>query len=163
MASMVYILLGSNQGNSIEQLKLAVQHIKGEVGSIEKSSSVYQTAAWGNTDQAPFSNQVILVRTEKNAEEVLRILLGIEKKMGRKRVVKWEPRMIDLDILFYNDLIMEEPNLTIPHAYLHQRRFTLVPLVEIDENYVHPIFKKTMKELLESCEDKLSVEKISIK
>lgn len=163
MASMVYILLGSNQGNSIEQLKLAVQHIKGEVGSIEKSSSVYQTAAWGNTDQAPFSNQVILVRTEKNAEEVLRILLGIEKKMGRKRVVKWEPRMIDLDILFYNDLIMEEPNLTIPHPYLHQRRFTLVPLVEIDENYVHPIFKKTMKELLESCEDKLSVEKISIK
>lgn len=163
MASMVYILLGSNQGNSIEQLKLAVQHIKGEVGSIEKSSSVYQTAAWGNTDQAPFSNQVILVRTEKNAEEVLRILLGIEKKMGRKRVVKWEPRMIDLDLLFYNDLIMEEPNLTIPHPYLHQRRFTLVPLVEIDENYVHPIFKKTMKELLESCEDKLSVEKISIK
>jgi 2-amino-4-hydroxy-6-hydroxymethyldihydropteridine diphosphokinase len=163
MASMVYILLGSNQGNSIEQLKLAVQHIKGEVGSIEKSSSVYQTAAWGNTDQAPFSNQVILVRTEKNAEDVLRILLGIEKKMGRKRVVKWEPRMIDLDILFYNDLIMEEPNLTIPHPHLHQRRFTLVPLVEIDENWVHPKLNKTMQELLESCEDKLSVEKISIK
>jgi 2-amino-4-hydroxy-6-hydroxymethyldihydropteridine diphosphokinase len=159
----VYILLGSNQGNSIEQLKLAVQHIKGEVGSIEKSSSVYQTAAWGNTDQAPFSNQVILVRTEKNAEDVLRILLGIEKKMGRKRVVKWEPRMIDLDILFYNDLIMEEPNLTIPHPHLHQRRFTLVPLVEIDENWVHPKLNKTMQELLESCEDKLSVEKISIK
>lgn len=163
MASMVYILLGSNQGNSIEQLKLAIQHIKGEVGNIEKSSSVYQTAAWGNTDQAPFSNQVILVRTEKNAEEVLRILLGIEKKMGRKRVVKWEPRMIDLDILFYNDLIMEEPNLTIPHPHLHERRFTLIPLVEIDENWVHPKLNKTMRELLESCEDKLSVEKISIK
>ena len=163
MASMVYILLGSNQGNSIEQLKLAIQHIKGEVGSIEKSSSVYQTAAWGNTEQAPFSNQVILVRTEKNAEDVLRILLGIEKKMGRKRVVKWEPRMIDLDILFYNGLIMEEPNLTIPPPHLHERRFTLIPLVEIDENWVHPKLNKTMRELLESCEDKLSVEKISIK
>jgi 2-amino-4-hydroxy-6-hydroxymethyldihydropteridine diphosphokinase len=163
MASNVYILLGSNQGNSIEQLKLAIQHIRGEIGIIEKSSSVYQTEAWGNTDQAPFSNQVILVQTEKNAQEVLRILLAIEKKMGRKRVIKWEPRVIDLDILFYDSLLVDEQNLVIPHPHLHERRFTLVPMAEISENFIHPKFNKTILELLESCTDGLLVEKISIK
>ncbi|MDZ4666953.1 MAG: 2-amino-4-hydroxy-6-hydroxymethyldihydropteridine diphosphokinase [bacterium] len=163
MASSVYILLGSNQGNSIKQLEIATQSIAEWVGNVVQSSSIYRTAAWGNTQQDAFSNQIILVRTEKTASQVLRILLTIEDKMERIRTLKWAPRTIDLDILFYDELILEEPELTIPHPYLHQRRFTLIPMAEMAPNFLHPKLLKSISQLLQICPDQLSVEKISTK
>jgi len=159
----VYILLGSNQGNSIKQLEIATQSIAEWVGNVVQSSSIYRTAAWGNTQQDAFSNQIILVRTEKTASQVLRILLTIEDKMERIRTLKWAPRTIDLDILFYDELILEEPELTIPHPYLHQRRFTLIPMAEMAPNFLHPKLLKSISQLLQICPDQLSVEKISTK
>lgn len=159
----MYILLGSNQGNSIKQLEIATQSIAEWVGNVVQSSSIYRTAAWGNTQQDAFSNQIILVRTEKTASQVLRILLTIEDKMERIRTLKWAPRTIDLDILFYDELILEEPELTIPHPYLHQRRFTLIPMAEMAPNFLHPKLLKSISQLLQICPDQLSVEKISTK
>ncbi|OYU96002.1 MAG: 2-amino-4-hydroxy-6-hydroxymethyldihydropteridine diphosphokinase [Bacteroidetes bacterium B1(2017)] len=160
MPHLVYIVLGSNMGNSKENLANACHKIGQHIGQITRFSSLYQTAAWGNTEQNEFINQVILVQTELSAQETLTALLGIEKEMGRTRNKKWEPRIIDLDILFYDTLQVNEPNLIIPHPHLQDRRFTLIPLVEIAPSFVHPALIKTMAELLATCTDLLEVEKL---
>lgn len=163
MPNLVYILLGSNLGESKQNLVRANQLIKNTIGSIDRKSSLYKTAAWGKTDQAAFINQVILVRTKLNAREFLQELLAIETQMGRVRINKWEPRVIDLDILFYGKQILQEEDLVIPHPQLQNRKFTLIPLVEIAPNFVHPVLKKNMEELLAICNDNLTVEKLPIK
>jgi 2-amino-4-hydroxy-6-hydroxymethyldihydropteridine diphosphokinase len=156
----IYLLTGSNIGDSAANLHQAFLLIERQIGRVEAASSVYQTEPWGNKDQQVFLNQVLLVQTELSPDQVLKTLLDIEQGMGRNRIVKWEPRIIDIDILFYDQLILSETGLTIPHPLLHQRRFVLTPLNEIAPAYVHPVFHRTISELLAGCPDTGTVEKL---
>jgi 2-amino-4-hydroxy-6-hydroxymethyldihydropteridine diphosphokinase len=155
----VYFLLGSNIGNSEQQLTQAITHIKKEVGKIIHASSIYQTAAWGKTDQPDFLNQVIIVGTSLTAEEILSIILAIEEKMGRVRAEKNAPRIIDIDILFFNKEIIHTKNLKVPHPEIQNRRFVLIPLSELSPNFIHPVFNKNIHQLLSECKDVLNVKK----
>lgn len=153
------LLLGSNKGLKEKQLSDAAVQLEEKAGKIVKHSSVYKTAAWGNTNQPDFLNMAVEIETVKNAHELLASILDIEKRMGRKRNGKWQARIIDIDILFFNNEIIETDKLVIPHPFIQERRFTLVPLNEIAENYVHPVYRKTIGELLKYCHDKLEVVK----
>ena len=154
------LLTGSNVGDSLANLQTAARYIAAEVGSIQKQSSVYKTAPWGNTKQQDFLNQVLWVDTEKSAREALAIVLAIEQKMGRVREQKWAPRTIDIDILFYDDAIIQESDLQVPHPLLHLRKFTLQPLFELDPNFIHPLFKQSIAQLSNACPDESLVEKL---
>jgi 2-amino-4-hydroxy-6-hydroxymethyldihydropteridine diphosphokinase len=154
-----YILLGTNLGDKITNIKTACGLIDLEAGKVVKSSGLYETSPWGNTDQSYFINQVIALETIHEAEKLLEILLEIEKKMGRVRMLKWGERIIDLDILYFNNSILSSERLTIPHPELHRRRFTLVPLCEIAAGYVHPMLQLTNQVLLDGCEDRGAVTK----
>lgn len=156
----IYLLLGSNLGDSKQHLQNAIAHIAHEVGVILKISSVYKTAAWGNTQQPDFLNQVLLVSSPLSPQETLRKILTIETTLGRVRDIKWEARVIDIDILFYNDACINETNLIVPHPYLHQRNFTLIPLSEIAPDFYHPVLKKTVAALCEMYSDNLQVFKM---
>lgn len=153
------ILLGSNQGDRRENLKSAVSLLVRE-GSILRSSNIYETEPWGEANQPDFFNQVIEFATPVDAQSLMHILLDIEKKSGRHRVVKWAPRIIDLDILYFNEEIIREENLVIPHPQLHNRRFTLVPLAEIFPHKIHPVLKMSSLELLKKLTDNLRVDPI---
>ncbi|MCU0423735.1 MAG: 2-amino-4-hydroxy-6-hydroxymethyldihydropteridine diphosphokinase [Bacteroidia bacterium] len=157
---MVYLLTGSNIGDSILRLKEAIKHIERNIGEVIQVSSLYKTAPWGNTNQQDFINQVILVSTLHNPEKLLEEILVIEKIMGRVRTQKWAPREIDIDILFYDQLIYQTEQLQIPHPLLHQRLFTLLPLHEIAPELIHPVFNQTIEALLNACEDEGKVEKL---
>ncbi len=152
-----FLLLGSNQGDRRHYIGEAVRLISEQAGKIITTSSLYQTAAWGKEDQPAFFNQVIAIETTLGAEELLKTILLIEKKLGRKRAEKWGSRTIDIDILFYRDEVIEKENLIVPHPGIAARRFTLVPLVEIAAAMKHPVLGKSMSELLEECEDGLEV------
>ena len=156
----IFLLTGSNIGNSQTHLEYAIKKISSAVGLIAQHSSVYKTEPWGNTNQQDFLNQVLEVETELQPFEVLKTILTIETEMGRNRIHKWEPRIIDIDLLFYADDIINSHELVVPHPLLHQRRFTLLPLAEIAANVVHPIFNKTVSELLINCTDTSLVEKM---
>lgn len=158
----VYLLLGSNLKNPAQQLSYARNRIAAEIGEILNSSSLYATAAWGNTDQPDFLNQVIVVNTDFSAETLMITILKIEENMGRIRTQKNAPREIDIDILFFNNDIINLPELIVPHPLLQERKFVLIPLNEIAPNYNHPILLKTTQELLEICTDSLDVQKKDI-
>ncbi|MGZ5246966.1 MAG: 2-amino-4-hydroxy-6-hydroxymethyldihydropteridine diphosphokinase [Flavitalea sp.] len=153
----VYLLTGGNVGDSLKTLQKANALIQQRVGSIIKSSSIYKTAAWGKTDQDDFLNQVLLVETGLDPYELMDVLLDIEMLLGRKRLEKFGPRIIDLDILFYEDIIIKTERLTIPHPQIQFRRFVLEPLNEIVSELVHPILKKNINRLLMECTDLLKV------
>jgi 2-amino-4-hydroxy-6-hydroxymethyldihydropteridine diphosphokinase len=153
MPSKIYLLTGSNIGNSQAHLQLAVDKISIAVGLITKQSTIYKTEPWGNKDQQDFLNQVLEVTTTLKPAEVLSTILDIEHQMGRNRIHKWEPRIIDIDLLFYGDEIINTPQLIVPHPLLHERMFTLLPLSEIAQDFVHPVLKKTIGELLIECTD----------
>jgi 2-amino-4-hydroxy-6-hydroxymethyldihydropteridine diphosphokinase len=153
-----YILLGSNLGDRDLQLQTAIEAID-KLGSIQQYSSVYETAAWGLENQSDFLNQVLVLETELTAPLLLENLLRIEKEMGRERLEKWSARTIDLDILYFDNQVIDLEYLKIPHPYLQQRRFTLLPLCEISPNLLHPVLQKTNRELLETCPDLLEVKK----
>lgn len=153
----VHILLGGNIGDRQKVFEKATEEICKRVGKPLKSSSYYETAAWGIEDQAPFLNQVILVNTTLLPNELLNTLLDIEKELGRIRFQKWTERVIDLDILFIEEQVIDTADLTVPHPFIQDRRFTLVPLVEISPNFTHPTYKKTLTELLKTCSDTLEV------
>lgn len=152
-----YLLLGSNIGNRENYLLQAAELIEKKIGKITSASSLYNTSAWGNENQNDFLNQAVRIKTNFSAEEVLKIILSIEKELGRERNTKWAARIIDIDILFFNQEIISSKDLTIPHPYLHERRFALIPINEIDPNFIHPILNKTVRILLEKCPDKLPV------
>lgn len=156
----VYLLLGSNMGDSSKQLSVACDHIKKQVGKITRKSKLYQTAAWGNEDQPDFLNQVIVVETKLDAETCIASTLEIEKQMGRTRTVKNAPRIIDIDILYFNKDIIDIPGLQVPHPALQLRRFVLVPLNELSPAFIHPVLKKSNHHLLRICKDALDVKKI---
>lgn len=153
--------LGGNKGNVATTFLHVEKDICNEIGKILKSSSSYKTAAWGNTNQPDFLNKVIEVDTHLSVEDCLHKVLLIEKKWGRIRTnKKWEARTIDIDILFYNDLILNKEQLIVPHPYLQGRKFVLIPLVEILPDYNHPLLNKSLKVLLEKCVDVLDVQKV---
>jgi 2-amino-4-hydroxy-6-hydroxymethyldihydropteridine diphosphokinase len=147
-------------GNSKKQLSKAIALIEKNIGRITRRSGLYVTAAWGNTDQPDFLNQVIVIETTLSAADTIQKLLSIENKMGRVRTEKYAPRTIDIDILFFNKDIINEPGLIIPHPQLQNRRFVLIPLNELSANLIHPVLKKTIHQLLRVCPDKLAVKKI---
>ena len=155
----IYLLLGSNLGNSKQQLSTAISLIQKKMGNLTRQSGTYTTAAWGNTDQPDFLNQVIIVETALTAADTMQGILSIEKKMGRIRTQKNAPRIIDIDILFFNKEIISLPELIVPHPQLQNRRFVLIPLNELSANFIHPVLKKTIHQLLRVCPDKLAVKK----
>ena len=158
--STAHLLIGGNLGDRKENLLTAISLINEQCGSLTRSSSVYETEAWGNTDQPSFLNQALEISTSLNARQLMRKILKIEKEMGRVREEKLGPRIIDVDILLFENEIHDLRFLKIPHPELQNRRFVLVPLAEIDPTLQHPVFKKTIAELLEECPDNLEVRKI---
>jgi len=159
-AHTAYILLGSNQGQRRTYLKRATTAISHQCGTVVRSSSLYETAAWGKTDQPAFLNQVLQIATRLSPAELMQTLLTIEQDLGRRRSEKMGPRTIDLDILFYDQLVCHTPSLTLPHPLLQERRFVLTPLAEIAPAKIHPVYRKTIRTLLLQCSDPLPVKKI---
>jgi 2-amino-4-hydroxy-6-hydroxymethyldihydropteridine diphosphokinase len=155
----VYLLLGSNLGDRLFLLKQAAGYIETQAGTIVQYSSIYETKSWGKTDEPDYLNQVLLINTMLQPHELLAKLLEIELLLGRKREEKWGSRTMDIDILFYDDMIINEPGLTIPHPQLHNRRFTLEPLVELAPNFIHPVLQKALKKLKDDLQDELQVKK----
>ena len=158
--SKAHLLIGGNLGDRKENLLTAISLISEQCGSLTKSSSIYETEAWGITDQPSFLNQALQISTSLNARQLMRKILKIEKEMGRVRKEKLGPRIIDIDILLFENEIHDLRFLKIPHPELQNRRFVLVPLAEIDPTLQHPVLKKTIAELLEECPDNLEVSKV---
>lgn len=156
----VFLLTGGNIGNRIQNLNQAKKNIEQKVGQIVSASKIYETEAWGKTDQPSFFNQVLHVQCLHKPIEILHLILGIELSMGRKRLVKYGPRLIDIDILFYNNEVVDTPELTVPHPQIQNRRFVLTPLAELAATYLHPVLHKTVAVLLSECEDPLMVKAI---
>ncbi len=141
-------------------LAQAIQHIENDIAPVVKTSSVFETQSWGKTDAPDYLNQVIMLQTDLSAQVILQKILGIENILGRRRDEKWGSRTIDIDILFYDDVIINEPGLHVPHPELHNRRFTLDPLVEIAPGLVHPVFDKNILQLKSELKDNLIVKKL---
>ncbi len=154
-----YLLLGSNIGNSRQQLLTAIKNIAKQIGNVSRQSSLYATAAWGNTNQPDFLNQVIVVETMLTALQTIDVILNIENKMGRVRTIKNAPRIIDIDILFFNKERIAEKRLVVPHPQIENRRFVLIPLNELSPNFKHSVSHKTIHQLLHDCNDTLDVKK----
>ncbi len=159
--STAYLLIGGNMGNRYTYLQEAVQFIQQTCGNIVHSSAIYESAAWGITEQPSFYNQALMVETALSPGHLMLQLLQIEENMGRKRTLKMGPRIIDLDILLIDNLILSGSLLTLPHPALPDRRFALLPLHEIAPMLIHPVFHKTIQELLIECPDELDVQKKS--
>ena len=155
-----YIITGSNIGNAAHNLLLAKQAIIIQCGEVILQSHLYQTAAWGNTLQPDYVNQVLVVKTMLTPQQLLATVLGIEQQMGRVRTTLYAARIIDIDILFYNNQIINEPNLVVPHAQLQHRQFVLTPLTEIVPNKIHPVLHLPIKTLQKNCMDLLLVTKL---
>lgn len=151
----IFLITGGNIGNREKNLQTAAGLIQSEIGKIIRSSKIYVTEAWGITDQKSFYNQVHVVESNFSAKEVMENILKIEEEMGRVRTIKNAARIIDIDILFFNDDIVNEQNLTIPHPEIINRRFVLSPLNEIASDMIHPVYKKNIHELLAMCKDEL--------
>jgi 2-amino-4-hydroxy-6-hydroxymethyldihydropteridine diphosphokinase len=157
MTDGIFILSGSNMGDRKRQLSLAATKLEQRGIRILQRSSVCVSAAWGPVQQEEFLNQVLKVFTTIEPHELLQILLEVEKELGRERTEKWGPRAIDLDLLYYHQKIIRSERLTLPHPFIPERRFTLVPLVEIAPDFIHPVLKKDQRRLLEECPDKNEV------
>ncbi len=152
-----HLLIGGNLGDRHANLAAARQLIGQHVGTLVKISSLYETQPWGVADQPDFLNQALEVSTDLKPVELLQALLKIEGDIGRKREEKWTARTIDIDILFYDAKTLNTSELELPHPHLHERNFALVPMLEIAPNKLHPVFKKTIEELYETCKDDLDV------
>lgn len=144
-------------GNREQNLREAVSLCEERVGRLLHTSSVYSTAAWGVTDQPDFFNQVLVFSTNLSAREVLEKVLKIEADMGRVRLQKWGQRLIDIDLLYFDDMIINEPDLKIPHPFIQARKFVLIPLSEIAPDFVHPVLFLSNLQLLKQTDDQSSV------
>jgi len=151
--NITYLGLGSNVGDRMSFLTQAISRLARE-GIVRKISSVHETPPWGKTDQPAFLNACVEFQTSQSPEDLLELLKQIETELGRKEHERWGPREIDIDVLFYGDEQISSQRLTIPHPLLHERAFVLVPLAEIAPDFVHPVLKKNIKELLASLDTK---------
>jgi 2-amino-4-hydroxy-6-hydroxymethyldihydropteridine diphosphokinase len=157
----VFLGIGTNLGDRSANLNEAVSKIGDFIGKVTKTSSVYETEPWGFETEDQFYNMVIETETSLSASGVLGAILMIEATLGRLRTgEQYSSRSIDIDILFYNDLVMNEEALKIPHPHLHERKFVLVPLCDIAPGMVHPVLNKSIADLLNLCKDKSEVRKI---
>lgn len=154
-----YLSIGSNLGERQENLANAIKQIESNCGNIIKASAIYETAAWGNTEQPNFLNQCLVLKTDLSAKKLIKQLLHIERLMGRERKEKMGPRLIDLDIILMDEEVVFSEFLTLPHPHLQDRKFVLLPLAEIAPKAFHPIFNKTVEQLLIECSDVLDVKK----
>jgi len=157
---MVCVQLGSNKGDRRAKLQEAISRIE-KLGKIVRLSSIYETAAWGKTDQESFYNQLLLLETTINPFALLRHTQEIELLMGRVKAEKWGPRIIDIDIIYYDQKVIYSPALKIPHELFTDRRFILEPLTEISKKWKHPLYGYNVPELLEQCPDKTRVKRIA--
>jgi len=155
----VYLLIGGNLGDRLVNMLNAIRLIEIQCGRIIKKSSIYETEAWGFTDQPLFYNQALLLETHLDAENLMQQFIEIELALGRKRDIPLGPRSIDIDIIYFNEDVIALPNITIPHPRMEKRNFVLAPLSEIAPQYIHPILKLSNAQLLEDCEDKSHVNK----
>ncbi len=155
-----YLILGSNIGDRISNIETAVNKIRTNVGQVVRASSIYLTEPWGHKEQATFYNQVVEIKTELDAFETLNKLLAIEESMGRVRKKKWAERIIDIDILYFDDQVISKENLSIPHPGIPDRRFVLVPLCELIPDHIHPELNVSNDDLLKATKDHLGVKKV---
>ena len=155
-----FLLIGGNEGDPRSQLAQAAKNIEGAGCRILKRSALYETAPWGKPDQKDFLNQALQIGTSLDAGILMDTLLEIEEKMGRRRLEKYGSRIIDIDMLFFNEEIIHSPRLIIPHPEIQNRRFALAPMEEIAPDYCHPVFRQTIRELLAVCPDKLEVKRL---
>jgi len=162
----VFLSLGSNRGDRMEALRKAEKLIAGRIGVVTGRSPVVESGPWGFTDDTLFLNDVLEVRSSLSPREILQVAGEIEEEMGRKKKVPqydesgkrvYSSRIMDIDILFYNDVMLESKELTIPHPAISIRRFVLAPFSMFRPGFVHPVLKKTMRELLDECPDKSEV------
>ena len=155
------LLLGGNLGNRKQNFQKAIELLESRVGRLLSQSGLYESEPWGFEHENNFLNQVLLMETELRPEEILSLTQNIEKEMGRIKLSdEYEGRFIDIDILFYDDLILHTESLIIPHKHLHERRFTLLPLHELMPDFVHPKLKLSIRHLLSDCKDKVKVWKV---
>ena len=157
----VYLLIGGNIGDRLYFLREASRLISLKCGSISRSSAVYETAAWGKEDQPAFLNQVVIMHTTMEPSALMAVILEIEQEMGRSRRERNGERNIDIDILYYENDVVEQPDLTIPHPRIYMRKFALIPLIELNPAKIDPVHNKTIQELLQACPDSLEVRQFS--
>src|SRR5678816_3503136 len=147
----VYLALGSNLGNRAANLKEAINSLSPQM-EVKAKSKVYETPPWGYTEQEKFYNQVLRVQTYLEPESLLKHLKRLEVALGRKASFQNGPRVIDIDILFYDDRVVNTPVLDIPHPHVHERGFVLLPLMDIAPDYVHPVKQRSVREMLAGCD-----------
>lgn len=155
----IYLALGSNLGDRLANLKQAIASLTPQI-EVKAKSPVYETPPWGFEDQPKFLNQVVRAKTYLEPEQLLKHLKRLEIALGRKESFPNGPRLIDIDILFFDDLVLNTPALIVPHPRLHERGFVLVPLMDLDPDLVHPVNKKSVREMLADC-NVSAVEKIA--
>ena len=151
--NIVFLQLGSNLGERESLLQDAIIAIEGRIGKVVEKSKVYESTPWRVDGQENYLNQIVKVKTELLADDILSTVLDIEKELGRIRLEKWGERLIDIDIIFYNDSIIETAQLCVPHKHMHERMFVLTPMHNIAPEMVHPKYNKTVAELLQICKD----------
>ncbi len=147
----VFLALGTNLGNRVANLNSAISSLS-SFFAVKMLSPIYETEPWGYADQPAFLNQVLKAETDLTPLQLLKRLKSIEKMIGRKPSFRYGPRLIDLDILFYDALVQELPRLTIPHPRLHERAFVLIPLAGIAPDLIHPVLQRSIRELVEKVD-----------
>lgn len=157
----VFLLLGTNLGDKKSNLDEAFSHLS-ELGTISNKSSIYITPPWGKTDQPEFYNQVLILNTSLTAEVLLAEIMNIEKVMGRVRHEKWGERLIDIDILYFEKQIINKDELIVPHPGIPERKFTLIPLVELAPEFINPVTNKSNKEMLDELHDQSVITKLTV-
>ncbi len=159
----LFLLLGGNMGNKRQLFEKALSRLGDELGEITQISSIYETEPWGFQSDDLFWNQVVVLNTGWSPEDILKKTQAIELELGRTRKAEqYVSRLIDIDLLFYNDLVLRNPYLELPHPRMVERRFVLEPLSEIAPNFIHPVFNQSIKTLLKNCSDPLQVMKLPL-